>query len=123
MKFKRFEEMPVWQDSRKLTGVVYAWTRTGKFSKDFGLRDQMHRSAISIMSNIAEGYERASQKEFLNFISYAKGSVGELRCQMYIALDLSYITEKEFKEGHELCIQISAQLTRFAQYIRANLKT
>ena len=113
--------MPVWQDARRLTTLIYTLTQNGKFSKDFGLRDQIQRSATSIMSNIAEGYERTTSKELLLFISCAKGSVGEVRSQLYIAADLKYINEEQFQEGYNLCISISSKFSKFAQHIRVKM--
>ena len=120
MKFRRFEEMPVWQDARKLTAMIYRLTQGPKLARDFGLRDQLQRSAVLVMSNIAEGYERATNKELLLFISYAKGSAGEIRSQLYVALDLNYINENQFQEGHALCVLVSSQLTRFANYLKSS---
>ena len=118
MKFTKFEEMPVWIDARKLTGLIYSFTAGQKFSRDFGLRDQIQRASVSIMSNIAEGYERRSRKEFSLFLSYAKGSVGELRCQLYIALDLKYINQEQFDEASALCLSVSKQLDGFSRYLQ-----
>jgi four helix bundle protein len=123
MQFKRFEEMPVWQDARKLTTLIYTWTQREKFARDFGLRDQIQRSAVSIMSNIAEGYERATRKDFLLFISYAKGSVGEVRSQLYIGFDLKYIDEQQFKNGYDLCVSISTQLSKFSQHLKSTIES
>ena len=113
--------MPVWQDARRLTTLIYTLTQNGKFSKDFGLRDQIQRSATSIMSNIAEGYERTTSKELLLFISCAKGSVGEVRSQLYIAADLKYINEEQFQEGYNLYISISSKFSKFAQHIKVKM--
>lgn len=118
MRFKRFEEMQVWRDARKLAGLVYGLIKKGKLHSDFGLRDQMQRSAVSVMSNIAEGYERQTKKEFVAFLAYAKGSAGELRSQLYVALDLGYITRTEFDVACTLCVSIGNQLAGFAAYLR-----
>ena len=88
-KVKKFEEIQSWKKARSLTQEVYAETLTGPFSRDFGLRDQMRRAAVSILSNIAEGFERGGDKEFLQFLAIAKGSAGELRAQLYVALPLA----------------------------------
>lgn len=85
--FRRFEEIDAWKQARELTCEVYRVSRRKAFSKDFALRDQIRRAAISISSNIAEGYERDSRKAFLHFLSIAKGSAGEVRSQLYVALD------------------------------------
>ncbi len=122
MQFKRFEEMPVWQDARKLTAFVYKLTQENKFKSDYGLRDQIQRASVSVMSNVAEGYERNSRKEFLVFLGYAKGSTGEVRSQLYIAFDLGYIDQEQFDCARELCVSVSVQLTRFSQYLKKGNK-
>lgn len=94
----KFEDLIAWQKARVLTSKIYAVTKTGAFSKDFGLMDQIRRSSVSIMSNIAEGFDRANIKEFHRFLLYAKGSCGELWAQLYAALDVSYIEQHSFQE-------------------------
>ena len=84
---KRFEELEVWQTARALTQQVYAVSNKGQFARDFGLRDQMRRAAISVMSNIAEGFESGTRPLLINFMGHAKGSAGEVRAQLYVALD------------------------------------
>ena len=84
----KFEDMEVWQNARSITKKTYICSGSGQFSKDYGLRDQIQRAAVSIMSNIAEGFERGSNKEFIQFLFIAKGSAGEVRSQLYVALDL-----------------------------------
>lgn len=84
---KRFEDLRVWQMARQLTASIYRMSRKGEFGRDFGLRDQVRRSSTSVMSNIAEGFERSSNKEFVRFLVIAKASSGELRSQLYVACD------------------------------------
>src|SRR5579862_6183897 len=115
-EFRQFEDMKVWQDARNLTRSIYDICNTGKLQKDYGLRDQIQRSAVSIMSNIAEGHERNSSKEFIVFLGYAKGSVGELRAQIYVALDVGYIPKEDFALLSSQCIEISSQLSKFIGY-------
>ena len=98
VKVERFEELIAWQKARTLTSDVYKVTGQGIFSKDFGLKDQMRRAAVSIMSNIAEGFERGRPAEFHQFLSVAKASCAELRSQLYIALDAGYVSESLFDE-------------------------
>lgn len=86
-KFERFEEMDAWKKARGLVNAVYTITSAGEFARDFGLRDQMRRACVSVLSNIAEGFERGGNKEFCQFLATAKGSCGEVRAQLYIALD------------------------------------
>ena len=91
-----FEDLEVWQNARALTARIYKLTRNGEFSKDFGLRDQIRRAAISIVSNIAEGFGRKSNSQFIPFLEIASGSTSEVEAQLYVALDLEYITKEQF---------------------------
>ncbi|MDN4163913.1 four helix bundle protein [Cytophagales bacterium LB-30] len=104
--WKTFEDIEAWQRARQLSQEIYSLTLLGSFAKDFGLRDQINRASGSIMDNIAEGFDRGGKKEFINFLSYAKGSAGEVKSQLYRALDREYIEkihfEKLFKETDEL---------------------
>lgn len=95
---EQFEELEAWKTARELTKMVYRVSSSGEFVRDFGLRDQIRRAAVSIMSNIAEGFERDGNKEFLQFLSVAKGSCGEVRAQFYVALDQAYISTEQFQE-------------------------
>ena len=95
---KRFEEIVAWQEARKLAKMVYAVTREGAFAKDYGLRDQIQRAAVSVGSNIAEGFERSGNKEFAKFLWIAKGSSGEVISQLYTALDIGYISDAQLEE-------------------------
>jgi four helix bundle protein len=95
--FKKFEEMEVWKKSRELNREIYGISNGAGFCRDFSLRDQIRRASISIMSNIAEGFERDGKKEFIHFLAIAKGSAGEVRSQLYIALDQNYISPEIFE--------------------------
>ena len=108
--FKTFEEINAWQNARVLVKDVYAMTRCGDFSKDYGLRDQIQRAAVSICSNIAEGFERRGNKDFINFLWIAKGSSAEVCSQLYNARDLGYITEEKFKNMYDSAKQIGGML-------------
>ena len=90
---KSFEELNIWQNSRELVKLIYKFVKMDKLSRDYSLNDQIRRSSISIMSNIAEGFERGSNKEFVQFLYIAKGSCAEVRSQLYIAFDQQYISE------------------------------
>jgi four helix bundle protein len=94
MLVKNFEELEIWKEARRLTQEIYRLTRDPKFSKDFGLSSQIQRAAISIMSNIAEGFERGGNQEFTQFLYVAKASCGEMRSQLYVALDQGYVDQK-----------------------------
>ena len=108
--FKTFEEINAWQNARELVKDVYAMTGSGDFSKDYGLKDQIQRASISICSNIAEGFERRGNKEFINFLWIAKGSAAEVCSQLYNARDLGYITEEQFKNMYDSAKQIGGML-------------
>jgi len=114
----RFEELECWQTARDLTRRVYRMSASGPLSKDFGLRDQMRRAGVSVMSNIAEGFESRTRPLFIEFLGRAKGSSGELRAQLYVALDALYLTESDFNELRDLAEKVSAQLSRFSAYLR-----
>ncbi len=116
--FQSFEEIEVWQKARQLTKRVYQVSSKGPFARDFGLRDQMRRACVSIMSNIAEGYERGGTKEFLQLLSVAKGSAGEVRSQLYVALDQDYLTESVFEELSKQAKEISRMLAGLMTYLR-----
>lgn len=117
---KSFEEIDVWKKARELVNFIYRFTKNKEFSKDFSLTDQIRRAAVSVMSNIAEGFERGSNTEFIQFLYIAKGSAGEVRTQLYISLDLGYITKGDFQKGKELCLDISGQLSGLIQYLKGS---
>jgi len=96
--FQKSEEITAWQKARELTREVYDLSGKGSFGKDFVLRDQARRASVSIMANIAEGFERGGTKEFLQFLSIAKGSAGELRSHLCVALDLGYINRPDHQK-------------------------
>ena len=108
MKFERFEDILAWQKARVIVNKVYAATAN---SKDWGFNDQIQRAAISIMNNIAEGYERRSNNEFRNFLYISKGSCGEVRSMLYVALDLHIIAKPQYDELNTLCLEVSRMLS------------
>lgn len=95
-KVERFEDLIAWQKARQLTADIYQVTSKGDFSKDFGLRDQIRRASVSVMSNIAEGFDRGSRGEFHQFLVVAKASCAEVRSQLYVAQDVGYINQEVF---------------------------
>jgi len=118
MRVKIFEELEIWKDARRLTQAIYRLTTTDKFSKDFGLRDQIRRAAVSIMSNIAEGYERGGNQDFTQFLYVAKGSCGEVRSQLYIALDQGYAEPKQTNDLMESFKRLSSMISNLITYLR-----
>ena len=97
-KIERFEDLIAWQKARELTKGIYEVTRQGVFARDYGLSGQIQRAAVSIMSNIAEGFERGGRGEFHQFLSTAKASCAEVRSQLYVALDVGYLNQARFDE-------------------------
>ena len=116
---KRFEDLEVWQKAKELTNLTYRLSSSGSFARDFGLRDQMRRAAVSVMSNIAEGFESQTQALFIQFLSRAKGSSGELRAQLHIALEQKYITTAEFQPAFSIAELCSKQLAGLIRYLRS----
>ena len=110
MKITKFEEIESWREARILTKAIYSLTNRPKLVRDFGLRDQMQRASVSIMSNIAEGFERESQKEALSFLSYAKGSCGELRTQVHIGIRIGYISSAKGAEWLQEATEIASMI-------------
>jgi four helix bundle protein len=116
---RQFEDLNVWPEARQLVGAVYSASKTRAFNQDFGLRDQIRRAAVSTMSNIAEGFERGTRKEFVQFPNIAKGSNGEVRSQLHIALDQKYIEQKEFETLRESAITLSQKRSVFIRYLES----
>jgi four helix bundle protein len=110
MKYKRFEDLPVWQKAKNLAVQIYRTTQQGIFSRDYSFVGQIRRSSISIPCNVAEGFERGSRKEFIQFLYIAKASAGEFRSQLLIASDLGYLGEKISNDLRSEVIQTSEQL-------------
>ena len=106
-KVERFEDLQVWQMAHDLSVAIYGLTKDGEFSRDWGLRDQIQRASVSVMSNIAEGFERYSRQEFKQFLSVARGSCAEVRCQIQLAKSLGYIADADFSTIYEKCIALS----------------
>ena len=117
-KVERFEELMAWKKARALTASIYQVTKAGSFSKDFGLSGQIQRATVSVMSNIAEGFERASLSEFSQFLSVAKASCGEVRSQLYIALDVGYLTQSEFDN----LLAQAEEVSRIISALRASIE-
>ena len=117
-RIERFEDLIAWQRARRLTQVVYQLTRQGPFVKDVGLAGQMQRAAVSIMSNIAEGFERGGNQEFCQFLYVAKGSCGEVRSQLYIALDQNYISGIELDQLKDSYQRLSSMISNFIAYLK-----
>lgn len=117
---QRFEDLICWQKSRQLCSIVYTMTKKPQFAGDFGLIDQMRHSSGSAMDNIAEGYERDGAKELVQFLSISKGSLGEVRSQLYRARDQNYITQEEFDSAYDLALETIRIISGFMVYVRTS---
>ncbi len=115
---ERFEDLEIWHLSKSLANQIYDFTSVGKFSQDYVLRDQVRRASVSIFSNIAEGFERNGNKEFIQFLYIAKASCGEVRAQMSFAKDREYISQIEFDLIYKSLISLSNQISGFIKYLR-----
>ena len=120
---KNFEDLECWKLARELCKKIYQYTYKSKFSRDFCLTNQIRNSSGSVMDNIAEGFSRGGNKEFIQFLSISRGSVGEVKSQLYRAIDQKYITYEEFNIVRELSVQTGKSITGFMNYLkRSNLK-
>jgi len=114
----RFEDIEAWKKARELARAVYRMSSSGPLARDFGLRDQMRRAAVSVMSNIAEGFGRSGDKEFSQFLSIAKGSVAEVKAQFYVALDTGYLNQLAFDQLYVLANETERLLAGFMLYLQ-----
>jgi four helix bundle protein len=118
--FRTFEDIEGWKLGRELTREVYRVSSAAPFSKDFALLNQIRRASVSIMSNIAEGFDRDGNKEFINFLTIAKGSAAEVRAQLYVAVDQNYISNDEFETLSELTNSIGRVLAGLIKYLQSS---
>ncbi len=116
--FRSVEEIDAWRKARELVKNVYEMTKKSAFSKDYGLKDQIRRASTSTMSNIAEGYERDGTREFIQFLSVAKGSTGEVKSHLYAALDQEYITQAEFEILSTLVAETGGMIAGLMAYLK-----
>ena len=114
---EQFEDLSVWQEARQIVSAVYRVSKQRAFYGDPGLREQIRRAAVSTLSNIAEGFERGSRKEFIQFLNVAKASNSEVRAQLYVALDQRYLTQSEFNQIKEATTVLSRRLYSFIRYL------
>ncbi len=122
MGVQKFEDLKVWQKARELCNDIYKFSKRKNFSSDWGLSRQLQRSSVSIMANIAEGFERGSNREFANFLFISKSSVAETKSHLYLAYDQKYITEDELEGALEDTSEISRMLTNLIRHLKKNPK-
>jgi len=123
MKITRFEDIEAWQIGRALCRLVYDSVKKEKFSRDYGLKDQVCRASVSIMANISEGFDSGSRAEFIRFLSYAQRSCSELQSEFYVALDQEYITKEEFDEIYSLASKARSKIGAFIKYLKQGTKS
>jgi four helix bundle protein len=122
-RIEKFEDIMAWQKARLLTKEVYQCTGVGAFARDYGLKDQIQRASVSTMANVAEGFERGGDKEFIQFLSNSKGSCGEVKSHLYVALDQAYITPASFDQMYGQASEAGRLLSGFMTYLReSNLR-
>lgn len=115
--FSRIEEINAWAKARELSNEIYSYLNKGSFEKDYELKRQINRSSGSVMDNIAEGFERGGKNEFVNFLSIARGSLGEVKSQLYRAKDRGHITENEFKLLFNMSEEVGKMITGLISYL------
>jgi four helix bundle protein len=116
---QRFEDLQVWQRAKALANSIYDFSAKGEFARDYGLRDQMRRAAVSVMSNIAEGFESRTQAMFIEYLGRARASCGELRAQLYLAHDRGYVSDQDFNQARESAEICSRQIVKLSEYLEA----
>ena len=122
VKIQKFEDFEIWKLAIEIVKEVYKLTATGKWASDFGLRDQIRRATVSISSNIVEGFERNNNNEFIRFLKIAKGSVGEARNQLHIALAVGYIHQEQYETLNKKLENESSQIGAFISYLEGKRK-
>jgi four helix bundle protein len=122
-KIERFEDIEAWKVAREMAKQVYGVTRSGEFARDFGLRDQVQRAAVSVMANIAEGFDSGSNNDFIRFLGYALRSATELQSHLYVALDDCYIDQAQFDTLFALTTKCKNLVSGFTRYLRSHAKS
>jgi four helix bundle protein len=123
MKITRFEDIEAWRGARSLTKQIYQVIKKSEFSRDYGLKDQICRAAVSVMANIAEGFDGGSKAEFARFLGYAQRSCSELQSELYVALDQRYMSNEQFTEIYELAAMTKSKIGSFIKYLNEAQRT
>lgn len=123
MKIERFEDIKAWQEARDLTKQIYGVTKSYPFNKDYGLVDQIRRASISVMANVAEGFDSKTNTEFVNFLTYSQRSASELQSHLYVALDQQYVTDEQFNRLYEKCREVKNLIGGFIKYLKSSERT
>ena len=118
-QYNDFEDLPIWQDARVVAKEVYKLTQSSEFSRDYGLKDQIQRASVSVVSNIAEGFDYGSNKQFVHYLNIAKASASEVRAQLILAMDVGYVSEEKQAELKTKLKQLSKQIAGFINYLES----
>lgn len=118
MRIERFEDIDAWKEARKLVNIVYALSNEGEFSRDFGLKNQFRDASVSIMSNIAEGFDRETNREFIQFLVIARASTSEVKSHLYVALDRKYVNQEKFEETYNQATKVTSLIDGFIRYLK-----
>lgn len=118
-KIEKFEDIEAWQMARKLSRAIYVASSKGEFARDLGLRNQIRRATVSVMSNIAEGFDRGGKRELIQFLFIAKGSAAEVQAQLYVALDAGYLNQGQFQELYSLAGDAGRLIGGFIRYLKS----
>ncbi len=122
MKIERFEDIHAWQKARELVSTIYDISADGEFGREFALRNQIRNASISIMANIAEGFDRGTNKEFIQFLTIARASCSEVKSHLYVVLDRGYVNQDEFHTLYGQATSITSLIDGFIRYLRDNLQ-
>lgn len=122
MRIERFEDIEAWKEARKLVNMIYDISDKERFSQDFGLKNQIRNASVSVMSNISEGFDRGTNREFIQFLIVGRASASEVKSQLYVALDRKYVTSDKFHEIYDQIGKIISVMDGFIRYLRTNLK-
>jgi four helix bundle protein len=119
MAYQNFQELPIWQESVRFAAQIYKYSETPDLKRDFRMRDQVRAAAVSVVSNIAEGFEYRNDKQFIRFLTYSKGSIGELVSQLYILREAGMLPEKDHKYFQETALELGRKIGGFIKYLQS----
>ena len=119
MAYQTFQELPIWQESVRLAAQIYRYFESSELKRDFRMRDQVRAAAVSVVSNIAEGFEYRNDKQFVRFLTYSKGSLGEMRSQLYILFQAGMLPENDLKNFEEKAVELGRSIGGFIKYLES----
>ena len=119
MAYQTFQELPIWQDAVRLAAEIYRYFESGELKKDFRMKDQVRAAAVSVASNIAEGFEYRNDKQFIRFLTYSKGSLGEMRSQLFILYEAGMLSENDLRGFEEKAVELGRRIGGFIKYLQS----